>query len=727
MTTPVWQAGTLYAPGALVQPASTPAPQADEVTNGGFESGNTGWTMDAGFSIGQFGDGTHFQGTWSLQWDSTAEGRAINNNATEVVAGQSITATCQVQQGASSSGQAGARAEIIWYDASDDFLSVSSGNLVNSTSNQNWKQSSITAVAPAGAAFARFSVFAFRLSGGAELWVDNCTWNAVVASLPTGLVFRAVQAVAGYSGSTEPTWPLVLGQQVVDNEVTWEAVFASRVVWEATPILVSGPYEPDWPTVPDGTVADGTIKWVAMNARVEQAPRSKIVAIAASKVFAGDGDIIRFSATVNPLDWTSEGDAGYLPFGQQTYGGTPVEALGLYRSNLLAFNSQGYQMWQVDQDPANMAYLDGSPVPCTFRKSGQPVMNDYVFLTPLGIRNIGLAGGSANLQAGHFGDAVDALVRPAIKATIAAGFEPFGLFFPGAGQYWLVFEDQAIVLTMNGGPKDASWSRYVFPETITDWAVIGVNLYLRAGNIVWLLSDDALQDDITPTGVVCDGGNWFQSIGCEEIEPPDILNAGVYTFDSEQDPEQRRIFFNQETQLPATVPFLYEITEDPTSDDVLYFWYRTEQFGAITHEELTDSSGTITVTPSIENYLEWGITTSPDLTIGQMTSGVVKITCEEEGTDFEGYIAWPYLDFGTLGADKNLESIDLAINGECSISLGWSQRDESLATPGYEVSGDTLTGTPIPIPITGPSFQLRLTFAPNQAWEWQAAALNVNL
>ena len=62
-----------------------------------------------------------------------------------------------------------------------------------------------------------------------------------------------------------------------------------------------------------------------------------------------------YCATTNPLDWTSEADAGFLPIGLQSYGTNPFLAAGLYRSNLVFFNSQGLQMWQVDEDPANMA------------------------------------------------------------------------------------------------------------------------------------------------------------------------------------------------------------------------------------------------------------------------------------------------------------------------------------------------------------------------------------
>lgn len=597
MTTPVWQPGTIYAPGALVQPASAIAPVASPVVNGGFESGDTAWTKDAGWTIGQFGAGKFFQGTWSGQWNTTGTGRMRATTAFDVKPGQVINASCQVQQGASSSGQAGARVEIGWYTSGDVLISYSSGNLVDSGSNQNWKQSSVTGIAPATAAKARIVAYGFRNSGGNALWVDNFTWDLQVTELPTGLVFQATQALAGYSGSTEPAWPVVLGGTVVDNEVTWEGVYASRVVWQASPILVSGAVEPTFPTLADATVADNTILWTAMRAHVSQAPNSKIVAIAVSKVFAGDGDIMRYSATVNPLDWTSEQDAGYIPFGLNTYGGTPITAAGLYRSNLVIFNSQGYQMWQVDQDPANMAILDAVPIPCEYHPTVQPVSNDLVFLTERGVRSIGIAGASTNLQAGYFGQAID----PLILAAIRAGEVPFALFYPGAGQYWLFFGDEAFVLTMEGKASDASWSRYTYPYEITDWTILGGELYLRCdgtpdGDLVWKVTDQELVDDA--------GG-----------------------------------------------------------DDI----------------------------------------------------------------EFEGYMAWHYLDFGVIGRDKELESIELVVNGEVSISVGWDQRNgqSALATAAYTVSGDTVNGTPIPIPLTAPSMQVRLTFSGNQQWEWTSTVVNL--
>ena len=98
---------------------------------------------------------------------------------------------------------------------------------------------------------------------------------------------------------------------------------------------------------------------------------------------------------------------------------------------------------------------------------------------------------------------------------------------------------------------------------------------------------------------------------------------------------------------------------------------------------------------------------------------------EETRTPFEGEVWWPYLDFGALSVDKELESLDLAVTGEVSVSFGYDERRTNLATAGYVIDGDTLPGTPIPFPLTAPSLQLRLTFSASQSWEWSAAALHL--
>jgi hypothetical protein len=398
---------------------------------------------------------------------------------------------------------------ITWHGVADALLSTDFGGAPVLGALSGYQRISVTALAPDGALTC--SVVLSASGAGDVIFFDNATISHTNPVGISALLFKATQAAAGYSDSFEPTWPTVIGNTVVDNEVTWEGIAANRVLWQAFPILVSGSSEPTFPAAINAEVADNTISWKAETRRVEDpnCPNTKAVAIEASKIFAGDEDIVAYSATVNPLDWTTKDDAGYIPFGLNTYGSQDVSALGLYRSNLVVFNSIGFQMWQVDEDPTNFAILDAVPVGCPYHRSLQPVMNDLVFETEVGIRSMGIAGASSNLAAGQFGKNID----PLVKAKIKAGEEPISLFYPGQGQYWLIFGAEAFVLTMNSGKGEMSWSRYVFPAAITDWTILNKDLYLRSGDKILRLDEAAVRDeqvgDPATAGVLFTGQVWW--------------------------------------------------------------------------------------------------------------------------------------------------------------------------------------------------------------------------
>ena len=106
------------------------------------------------------------------------------------------------------------------------------------------------------------------------------------------------------------------------------------------------------------------------------------------------------------------------------------------------------------------------------------------------------------MQLGGTGQPVDPLVKAQLQA---ATYSPISLYYPGRGQYWLIFGPQAFVLTQNGqGQK--TWSRYTFPDTITDWTFSAGILYLRtAGNLVWQFDENTLVDDYGGANVAFTG------------------------------------------------------------------------------------------------------------------------------------------------------------------------------------------------------------------------------
>ncbi|WP_315386604.1 hypothetical protein [uncultured Stenotrophomonas sp.] len=461
MAVPLWQPGTLYQPGDIVQPITAPSPTAAQVENGDFAAGNVNWDFTGGAEFSTTG-GYSGNGNCVRMPGNVADGLALNRTQLVVPStGSTFEATAMINQGASIAGATRGWVEVRWYDIDDVQIALERGNVVSDGSGGAWHQSKVTATRPAGAAYARAGIALFSVADhNHPIWGDNLSVSGTFAGLPDGLVYKAVQPESGFSAPDEPAWPPILGQQVIDNEVIWEAVASTRVTWEASPLYVSGDTEPVWPTDIGGFVKDGTINWKTVSRRVEDenCPDSNIVVIGASKVFAGDDDIVRYSATVNPLDWTSTDDAGYLPTGLQNYGANPVSAMGLYRGNLVVFNSEAFQLWQIDEDPASMAFIDALPLGSTQHRSIAPVSNDLLFLASQGIRSIGIAASSTNYQAGDVGMPIDPLVDGLMREVGTSGTKPKGLYQPAAGQYMLIFRGTGdvrpsnLLLQENGDP-----------------------------------------------------------------------------------------------------------------------------------------------------------------------------------------------------------------------------------------------------------------------------------
>ncbi len=487
-----WAPGTVYSPGAVVKPGTNQGAFIGAIPNGDFEAGDDGsWVLSPVAGTVAYLTTNQYQGTYCLAISCAhGESYATMNTYGAVSPGQSVTASCYVNPSNSGSNYTG-YISLRFYDASDTFISEALGPYEQ---NGGYRKTTVTATAPAGAAHCRVRLHGGNGTSTKTGYFDLVTWNLETPAAVSNFLYEAVQAAPGSSATTQPAWPTTAGATVVDGGVTWKAIGTSIITWTAIPLMKSGATEPTWPTTPGLAVNDGNMSWKCIDRHISDSncPQTKAVTLGASHVFTGSKDICAYSAAVDPTDWTSSNNAGYLPTGLNNYGDNPVAMLALYRSNLMVFNANGYQMWQIDPDPANMALLDAQPVGSIWPRAAQSVSNDLLFLTEVGVRNLGTVGATANMAIGNSGQAVDPLVRAQIKAGV---YDPLSLYYPGRGQYWLIFGPQAFVFTVNGSGR-RTWSRYVFPDSITDWCLNNSTLYLRtAGNLIWRLDDSTLVDD----------------------------------------------------------------------------------------------------------------------------------------------------------------------------------------------------------------------------------------
>lgn len=221
-------------------------------------------------------------------------------------------------------------------------------------------------------------------------------------------------------------------------------------------------------------------------------PTTAIAAKAASKMWAGNGDVVRFSATNDPRDWSTADDAGFLPVGLQQSGSRDVKAIGNYGAKLVPFFADSAQIWAVDPDPVNHQFEKSVDIGTTRPYAHQNMSGDVFFLSPAGVRTITAQAVTDNLVDADVGSPIDAqLLRGAfIDITKARGQH-----FRGAGQYWLFQGSTAVVFTYSRSAKISAWSIYTFPFTLDYLAELDTFLYIRSGNDVYRVDRDTWTDN----------------------------------------------------------------------------------------------------------------------------------------------------------------------------------------------------------------------------------------
>lgn len=230
-------------------------------------------------------------------------------------------------------------------------------------------------------------------------------------------------------------------------------------------------------------------------------PHGKGVTKTASKIWSTKNsspyNIVRFSKTDNPKDWTAAGDAGFLSVGLKQENAQDCLALGQFQTKLVCFFQDSAQIWDVDTNPANNAisqriYGVGTRYPA----SPASFADDVFFLADQGVRSITVNQMTTNLQDSDIGSPIDKLVKPDIPNST-----PYGIYIAPLGQFWLVLGQVVYVYTFSRGAKLAAWSRYEFPFPLDDVTVLDNIVYARNGDNVYKFDDTCYTDDGVPIKV----------------------------------------------------------------------------------------------------------------------------------------------------------------------------------------------------------------------------------
>lgn len=218
-----------------------------DIPNANFEKGDDGsWEVGPGFTIESTGTapdpndpGSVYQlqfanlhadpdgpDTMSNVYFPLADARALGQG--------SITASADVQQGASSENQAGAAVRILFYDNVGLQVGGMDGNVIKSGSDSVWQTSTVNAPIPALASYARVGGVAYRKGQNRALWIDNIRWDLQQASQGTSqqqTITLSVQVtdsagrIADWSGTIIVSPPI----QVINRNVSSDDFVTSSI------------------------------------------------------------------------------------------------------------------------------------------------------------------------------------------------------------------------------------------------------------------------------------------------------------------------------------------------------------------------------------------------------------------------------------------------------------------------------------------------------------------
>lgn len=232
-------------------------------------------------------------------------------------------------------------------------------------------------------------------------------------------------------------------------------------------------------------------------------PRSMSVTKAASRVFAINGETVRYCAAGSARDWTTASDAGFLPVALQQDTKSGCTAVGTFQDALVVFFAESAQIWDVATDPSANAIRkriwgvginDGELTQAGFA-------NDLAFLSPYGVRSMTVAQNTDRIDDTDMGVPVDSLVVADIATSAAQPnrIETFGTWVHELGQYWLVFDAGASskvwAYSFSRSSKVACWSEYTFFERFTGLATVGGKVYLRTDDKLFSVSADVHTDN----------------------------------------------------------------------------------------------------------------------------------------------------------------------------------------------------------------------------------------
>lgn len=225
------------------------------------------------------------------------------------------------------------------------------------------------------------------------------------------------------------------------------------------------------------------------------------------KLFAVQGQNLRFSAILNATQWTTGTGSGIIDVTTEDAGETELVGLEEYYGSLAVFGRTSVQIWAMDPDP-NLSQIQqvlGNTGLVTRNAVARFGSGDVLFLADTGIRSLRARDIQSAAAVNDVGAPVDNLIAPRRAALTSADADRIAaLVDPLTGHFWLTWGSDVIALTTYPNSKISAWSVLSFPVTIDYICTAGSRIVVRSGDFLFLYGSTAGGnpfDPNTPIGV----------------------------------------------------------------------------------------------------------------------------------------------------------------------------------------------------------------------------------
>ena len=217
-------------------------------------------------------------------------------------------------------------------------------------------------------------------------------------------------------------------------------------------------------------------------------PHSEVFAVAGSKIYAKDGDIVRFCEVSNPRAWNSIDNAGFIATGNYTDTSTDVTALSQYRDALIVMHNNRSLEWAVDPDPALTSHRSTIFEGSNEHRSLANVTGDLYFLSESGFRSIAVQNNVESLADMDVGSPIDKLIVPLVKAGAVS------LYNHKDGQFWCALGNKVWIYSFSKTAKLSAWSYYEYAFTVDDMMMHNNEVVFKSGTSVYQTSASVYSD-----------------------------------------------------------------------------------------------------------------------------------------------------------------------------------------------------------------------------------------